>query len=176
MRNAVALILERWSADWREVLASALGAGLAWVLAQRLFGHPGPIFAPISAIICLAPGLPSHTKQSIGLLLGVATGIVVGELSLLVPDEFLLLRIVSACFLAMLVASAYGQSAVVPIQAGVSALLVVAIGPATTGSVRMIDVAVGAAVGLVISVVLTDRHQSLGAKPQSAAGNQRESA
>jgi len=175
MRKALAIILRRWSADWREVLASALGAGLAWVLAQLLFGHPEPIFAPISAIICLAPGLPNHTKQTMGLLLGVATGIVVGELSLLVPDSFLLLRIVSACFFAMLVASAYGQSAVVPIQAGVSAILVVAIGPATTGSVRMIDVAVGAGVGLVISLALADRPRTVAAGPQSAAGNRRNS-
>jgi uncharacterized membrane protein YgaE (UPF0421/DUF939 family) len=175
MRNALAIILTRWSADWRDVLASAFGAGLAWVLAQRLFGHAEPIFAPISAIICLAPGLPNHTRQTMGLLLGVATGIVVGELSLLVPDAFLLLRIVTACFFAMLVASAYGHSPIVPIQAGVSAILVVAFGPATTGSVRMIDVAVGAGVGLVISLVLTDRQQGLGANPQNASCNRRKS-
>ncbi len=173
MKTLVANILARWSADWRDVLASALGAGLAWVLAQRLFGHAEPIFAPISTIICLAPGLPNHTRQTMGLLLGVATGIAVGELSLLVPDAFLLLRIVSACFFAMLIASAYGHSPIVPIQAGVSAILVVAIGPATTGSVRMIDVGVGAAVGLVISLALTDRQQDSGAKPQDAAGSRR---
>jgi uncharacterized membrane protein YgaE (UPF0421/DUF939 family) len=97
-----------------------------------------------------------------GLLLGVATGIVVGELSLLLPDTLPLLRIVLASFFAMLVASAYGQSAVV------------AIGPATTGSVRMIDVAVGAAVGLVISLILTDRQHNNDAKPQRAAGDERD--
>jgi len=79
-------ILGRWSQAWREVLASALGAALAWVLAERLLGHPQPIFAAISAIVCLAPGLPSHTKQTKGLLLGVGTGIVVGELILTLPD------------------------------------------------------------------------------------------
>jgi uncharacterized membrane protein YgaE (UPF0421/DUF939 family) len=153
MRKIIAKILARWSADWREVLASALGAGLSWVLAQRLLGHPEPIFAAISAIICLSPGLPSHTRQTMGLLLGVATGIVIGELSLALPDN-VPMRMILAPFFAMLVASAYGQTAVVSIQAGVSAILIVGFGPAMAGSVRLIDVVIGAAVGLFLSQIL----------------------
>jgi uncharacterized membrane protein YgaE (UPF0421/DUF939 family) len=164
----VAKILERWSEAWREVLASALGAALSWFLAQRLFGHQQPIFAAISAIVCLSPGLPSHTKQTVGLLLGVATGIVVGELSLALLDDIPLLRITLAAFFAMFVATSYGQAAVVPIQAGVSAILVVAFGPAMTGSVRMIDVAVGAAVGLSFSQVLLTPDPSSRAKERLA--------
>lgn len=150
-----ARILGRWSHAWREVLAAALGAALSWFLAERLLGHPQPIFAAISAIVCLSPGLPSHTKQTGGLLLGVATGIVIGELSLALPDGIPLLRITLAAFFSMIVAASYGQPAVVPIQAGVSAILIVAFGPATTGSVRMADVAVGAAVGFLFSQVLS---------------------
>jgi hypothetical protein len=74
-------ILVRWSDAWREALAAALGATLSWLLAELLLGHPQPIFAAISAIVCLSPGLPSHTKQTEGLLLGVATGIVIGEVT-----------------------------------------------------------------------------------------------
>jgi uncharacterized membrane protein YgaE (UPF0421/DUF939 family) len=59
-----------------------------------------------------------------------------------------------AAFFAMIAAASYGQLAVVPIQPGVSAILVVALGSATTGSVRMADVAIGAAVGFFISQVL----------------------
>ena len=158
MRKIIAKILARWSADWREVLASAFGAGLSWVLAQQLLGHPEPIFAPISAIICLSPGLPSHTRQTMGLLLGVATGILIGELSLALPDN-VSMRMILAPFFAMLVASAYGQAAVVSIQAGVSAILIVGFGPATAGSVRLIDVVVGAAVGLFLSQILEIANQ-----------------
>jgi uncharacterized membrane protein YgaE (UPF0421/DUF939 family) len=165
MTTLAAKVLTRWSKDWREVAASALGAGLAWELARRLLGHPEPIFAPISAIICLAPGLPSHTRQTVGVLLGVATGIAVGELSLALPGDFPLLRMVAVPFLAMLVASAYGHLPVVPIQAGVSAILVVTLGPATNGSVRMIDVAVGAGVGLLISQLLFGRIKAAEPKP-----------
>ena len=77
----VARILVRWSDAWREALAAALGATLSWLLAELLLGHPQPIFAAISAIVCLSPGLPSYTKQTEGLLLGVATGIVIGEVT-----------------------------------------------------------------------------------------------
>ena len=146
-------IFVRWSEAWREALASALGAALSWFLAERLLGHPQPIFAAISAIVCLSPGLPSHTKQTMGLLLGVATGISIGELTLAFADTMPLLRIGLAAFLAMIVAASYGQLAVVPIRAGVSAILVVTFGSATTGSVRMADVAVGAAVGFLFSQV-----------------------
>jgi len=162
----IARIFLRWSEARREALASALGAALSWFLAERLLGHPQPIFAAISAIVCLSPGLPSHTKQTGGLLLGVATGIVIGELTTalsdnipLLSDNIPLLKIALAAFLAMIVAASYGQSAVVPIQAGVSAMLVVAFGSATTGSVRMADVAVGAAVGFLFSQVLSAADQ-----------------
>jgi uncharacterized membrane protein YgaE (UPF0421/DUF939 family) len=151
----IARIFLRWSEAWREALASALGAALSWFLAERLLRHPQPIFAAISAIVCLSPGLPSHTKQAGGLLLGVATGIVIGELTTALPDNIPLLKIALAAFLAMIVAASYGQSAVVPIQVGVSAMLVVAFGSATTGSVRMADVAVGAAVGFLFSQALS---------------------
>ena len=83
-------ILRRWSQDWREVFASALGAGLAWLLAQRFLGDAQPVFAAVSAIVCLSPRLPSHLKQTYGLLLGVGTGIVIGELSLALPGDMLL--------------------------------------------------------------------------------------
>ena len=144
-------IVGRWRVAWRDALASAVAAILSWVLAQHIFGHSQPIFAAITAIVCLAPGLPSHGKQVLGLLIGVATGIVVGEWSLFLPDTIPLMRIGVAAFLAIFISTSYGLPAVVPIQAGVSAILVLAFGPATAGSVRMLEVALGSAVGLVFS-------------------------
>jgi uncharacterized membrane protein YgaE (UPF0421/DUF939 family) len=149
-----ARFFERGSDAWREALASALGAALSWVLAQQLLGHQQPVFAAISTIVCLSPGLPSHTKQTMGLLLGVATGIVIGELSLVLPNDIPLFRITLAAFLSMIVAASYGLTAVVPIQAGVSAILITVFGPAH-GPNRMLDVAVGAAVGLLFSQMLS---------------------
>ena len=153
-RRLVRTIGARWIENWRDAMASAVAAGLAWLLAQHLFGHPRPLFAAISAIVCLSPGLPSHFRQALGLLIGVAIGIVVGEFGLLIPDTMPLLRLAFVSFVAIVVAGFLGLPPVVPIQAGVSAILVLALGPATAGSVRMLDVAVGAALGLFFSQIL----------------------
>ncbi|MBL8667293.1 MAG: aromatic acid exporter family protein [Rhodospirillales bacterium] len=153
-RRLVRTIAARWGENWRDAMASAVAAGLAWLLAEHLFGHPKPLFAAISAIVCLSPGLPSHFRQALGLLVGVAIGIVVGEFGLLIPDTMPLLRLAFVSFVAIIVAGFLGLPPVVPIQAGVSAILVLALGPATAGSVRMLDVAVGAALGLFFSQIL----------------------
>lgn len=148
----------RVAARLRGALADAVGATVAsvvaWELAKLLFGHPHPVFAAVSAIICLAPGLPNHGRQAVGVILGVTTGVVVGELALLMPDTIPTLRVSAATFGAILIAAAYGQGPVVPIQSGVSALLVLAMGPEYAGTVRMLDVACGTAVGLLFSQIL----------------------
>jgi uncharacterized membrane protein YgaE (UPF0421/DUF939 family) len=50
-------------------------------------------------------------------------------------------------FVSMTAASSFGLGPVVPIQAGVSVLLVLTLGPETAGYTRMLDVLIGAAVG-----------------------------
>lgn len=150
----------RLAIAWRDAAASAVAAGIAWILAVWLLDHQHPVFAAVTAIVCLSPGLPSHGRQAVGLMLGVATGIVVGELALLLPEGLLvpeglsLLRLALATFFSMLLAASFGMAPVVPIQAGVSAVLVLALGPESAGLTRMEDVAVGVAVGLAFSQVL----------------------
>ncbi len=137
-----------------DALAATVAAALAWGIAKAAFGHPHPVFAAVTAIVCLAPGLPNHGRQAAGLALGVTTGILVGEAALLIPDIAATLRIGLASFVALMIASGYGLIAVVPIQAGVSALLVLALGPESAGLVRMLDVACGTGVALLFSQVL----------------------
>ncbi|MCU1729865.1 FUSC family protein [Pseudomonas sp. 7P_10.2_Bac1] len=150
----IARIKFRWTTAWRDALASAIAAALAWILAKHFFGHIHPVFAAISAVVCLAPGLPSHGKQAIGLMVGVATGIIIGEAALWLPDGYPLVRIGFATFSAIAIAALYGLAPVVPIQAGVSAVLMLAVGPESAGVVRMLDVLVGAGVGLMFSQIL----------------------
>src|SRR5580765_5190938 len=80
------ILCDRWRSAWREVAAATIAALLAWVVAQKLFGHPHPIFAAVIAIVALGPGIASHRKQAWGLVLGVATGILVGEIALFIPN------------------------------------------------------------------------------------------
>lgn len=145
----------RVRASFRDAAAAGAASILAWVLAQHLFGHQSPVFAAVTAMVCLAPGLPSHRGQATGLVVGVATGIAVGEVLLwLLPDTLPLMRLGLCAFSAILIAAAWGLAPVVAIQSGVSALLVLSLGPVTAGPVRMLDVMTGAAVGLFFSQVL----------------------
>jgi uncharacterized membrane protein YccC len=154
LKSLALKIAERWRGTWRNAVVSGIAAALAWTLAQRLFGHPQPLFALITAMVCLAPGLPSYHVQAMGVLLGVATGVIVGELALFLPDAFPLLRIAVTACVAILVAVSYGFPPVVPIQAGVSSVLVLTFGPVTAGTARLLDVALGAAIGLLFSQLL----------------------
>ena len=156
----IRLSLERMNGAWRDALATAIAGALAWLLANWLLGHPHPVFAIVTAIVCLAPGLPNHGRQATGLMLGVAIGILMGELALQIPETMLeaeplaLLRMSAAVFLSILIASVFGLPAVVPIQAGVSAVLVLAMGAENAGWHRMEDVIVGAGAGLLFSQIL----------------------
>lgn len=144
----------RWATSWRDALASTIAGLMAWGISVHLFGHTHPVFAAISAIVCLSPGLPSHGRQAVGLMVGVTTGIIVGELVWMLPDTYPLVRMAVAIFGAMVAASSFGLSAVVPIQAGVSVVLVLTTGPASAGMVRLIDVGVGVGIGLAFSQIL----------------------
>ncbi len=138
----------------RDALAASLGAMLAWEISHYLLGHPKPVFAAVTALVCLAPGLPSHLRQIGGVVLGCAVGIVIGEMAWLLPDHIPLLRLSLASLVALSLASMLGQSPVVPIQAGVSVVLVLSMGPSIAGEIRLMDVLVGAAVGLMFSQII----------------------
>lgn len=154
MGGLAARVAARLRGALGDAAAATLASAIAWELSKLVFGHPRPVFAAVTAIICLAPGLPNHGRQAIGVILGVVTGVLVGEAALLLPDTIPTLRVSAATFGAIMIATAYGQPAVVPIQAGVSALLVLAMGPEYAGTVRLLDVACGTGVGLLFSQVL----------------------
>jgi uncharacterized membrane protein YgaE (UPF0421/DUF939 family) len=145
--------IERVKAAFTRVVASAAAAALAYWLARVLLGQHQPIFAAITAIICLAPGILNHFRQSLNMLVGVSVGIVVGELIFLIPHDLGEIGMALAVFVAMLLGSALSTVPVVPIQAGASALLVILMGPQYAGLARFLDVIIGVATGLAFAVV-----------------------
>ena len=57
---------------------------MAWVLAQVVLGHAQPVFAPSAAVVALAASVGGRGTQAAEMLVGVAVGVVVGELLVLV--------------------------------------------------------------------------------------------
>ncbi|MFT3690259.1 FUSC family protein [Paenirhodobacter sp.] len=141
-----------------DALATAVAVAIAWALARWLAGHERPMFAVVTCVICLAPGLANHGRQALAMLMGVFTGIAVGELSLLVPIGHdyapAVLRLSVVTFLAITGGALWGQGPVTAIQSGVSALMVLTMGPVAAGPERLIDVGIGTAVGLMFSQIL----------------------
>ncbi|WP_343313653.1 FUSC family protein [Brucella sp. BE17] len=154
MHRRVNKIVQQWSVSWRDALVASCAGGVAWLIAQWLLGQPLPIFAMVTAVICLAPNLPNHAKQAVSVMIGVTTGVVIGEVSLLLPDTIPVLHMSAVTFIAMVLATTFGLAPSIAIQSGVSALLVMVMGPQVAGVTRLLDVAVGAGVGLLFSQVL----------------------
>ena len=147
-------ILQHWRRALRETAEAAGAAGIAWWIGTLLFGADHkPVFAAIAAVVCLAPGLPSHSVQALGMLIGVMAGIGFGQLAAhYVPggDPFLLS---ASVFAAMMLATTVAVRPIIGIQAGASAVIVIA--DDTTGSfVRFGSAAIGGGIALLFSQVL----------------------
>lgn len=141
-----------------EAAVCSIAVALAWTMSHIFTGHANPMFAVMTTVVCLAPGLPNHLRQSVGMLMGVGTGMLLGELSLLVPLggdlSAIAARMGIVTFLSIVVASLWGQGPVVAIQSAISALLVLAMGPVMAGAERLEQVIIGTIIGLAFSQVL----------------------
>ncbi len=144
--------LERLRLSWRSVLQAGVAAGLAWLFATEVLGHPDPFFAPVSAIITLGLTVSQRGRRAVEVAIGVAVGIAVGDLLVLaigVGAGQLTIVVMLATSLAILLGS--GQMFVT--QAAVSAALVATIQPPTDGVTfaRFIDALAGGTIALIVS-------------------------
>ncbi|RCL01022.1 MAG: Fusaric acid resistance like protein [Candidatus Tokpelaia sp. JSC188] len=141
-------------ANWKDALYAGVAAGISWFISLDLLNHSHPIFAAMSALICLAPGQPDHRRQAIYVLIGVMTGVLIGEVTLLLPPMPTEVRIALVGFIGLLITSSYATIPAIIIQAGVSAIMLFAMGTEVAGFTRVTDVIVGTGVGLIFSQIL----------------------
>jgi uncharacterized membrane protein YgaE (UPF0421/DUF939 family) len=140
------------------VLQAAMASALAWFVAHRVLGHAQPFFAPIAAAIAMSTSRVQRSRRIAQMVSGVLLGIVVGDgLRSLLGGSTLALGVI--VFLTMVVALAlgvgfFGDGMMFPNQAAASAILVVTLHKAGTGSERAVDAIVGGAVAYVIGVGL----------------------
>src|SRR5580704_455861 len=136
--------------NWLPIVQTAAAAALAWLLANVVFGHANPVFAPIAAIVSLGATRGQRARRAVELMLGVAVGITSGDLltTLIGVGVWQLAVIVG---LAMAAAVSLGAGLLMLSEAGVSATLVATVQATTSGfpPARLVDVLLGGAVALV---------------------------
>jgi uncharacterized membrane protein YgaE (UPF0421/DUF939 family) len=134
---------------------AGLAAGIAWWIAHDLIGHPRPFFAPIAAVIVLNVSVGQRLRRAIELVLGVAVGILVGDLLIYFIGTGPWQIGLSVAF-AILAAVFLGGSATVIGQAASSAVLVATLAPPQGGVYysRFVDALVGGVVGVLVIALL----------------------
>jgi uncharacterized membrane protein YgaE (UPF0421/DUF939 family) len=137
------------------ILQCAVAAGLAWVVATEVLGHPQPFFAPVAAVICVGVTLGQRLRRLAELVVGVGVGIGVGDLiiSVIGSGPWQLSLVVA---LAMTAAVLLDRGQLIALQAGSSAVLVATLLPPSGagGMARMLDALTGGALGIATVALL----------------------
>ncbi|GAA4773494.1 aromatic acid exporter family protein [Actinomycetospora chlora] len=137
------------------ILQCALAAGLAFLVARDVVGHPLPFFAPIACVLVLGVSVVNRLRRSVELAVGVSVGVAVGDLIVVVigPGWWQISVVVG---LALLAALLFDVGALLLNQAAVSAVLVATLQPPGTTAAfsRWIDTLIGAAIGLATAATL----------------------
>lgn len=147
--------LERLRLSWRSVVQVSVAAGLAWFFATDILGHEGAFFAPVAAIITLGLTISQRGRRAVEVAIGVALGILVGDLIVLgIGVGAGQLTVVVT--LAMALALFLGSGQMLATQAAVSAALVATIQPPTDGFTfdRFFDSLSGAVIALIVNALL----------------------
>jgi uncharacterized membrane protein YgaE (UPF0421/DUF939 family) len=146
------------------VVQTAAAAVIAWYVAVLLLPDPRPAFASIAAVIAVGAAHGERTGRAIQLVAGVVLGITVATLLLDVIGtgawQMGVLVIV-----AMGAAVALGAPEMVVVEAGVSAILLVALDPGAAEGFspnRIIEGIIGGATALAVSATFFPPDPTLG--------------
>ena len=137
------------------VLQCSIAAGLAYLVARDVVGHPQPFFAPIACVLVLGVSLTNRLRRSVELAAGVTVGVAMGDLIIAVigPGWWQISVVVG---LTLVTALLFDVGALLLNQAAVSAVLVATLQPPGTTAAfsRWIDTLIGAAIGLAMAATL----------------------
>ncbi|MDN5569840.1 MAG: FUSC family protein [Propionibacteriaceae bacterium] len=156
--------LRRMRGSFVPILVAAGGASLAWLVAERLFGHDSPIFAPIAAWVCLGFKADREPRKVAELGVGASVGVLIGELLTRIVEpgwwQIGLVLILAACFGRLV-----DRGDLTTMQAGVNGVVIVgmsgwAAAQGGGGQSRWVEALVGVSVAFVIAVLLP-RHPAI---------------
>ena len=154
-RSRPSIMLARVRANVWWLAQAAIATAVAWILAQQLFGHELPIFAPVAALISVSASLGQRRRSAVEMVIGIALGIGIADalVALIGTGPAQIAAVVCG---AMVVVIAFGGSTVLVGEAAASALLVVTIQLPGTGlsGVRFLDSLLGGMVALAVTALL----------------------
>lgn len=142
---------------WRTLIRLGMGTGLVYFFATQAFDHQQPFFAPIACIIVLIAGAGLRGRTSFELVLGVAIGVLVGELLILGIGRgtWQMALIVT---LTVVIGTLLDLKGLALTQSATSSVLLAAVLPvAGTGNpavTRFLDALLGGAVGLAMILLI----------------------
>jgi uncharacterized membrane protein YgaE (UPF0421/DUF939 family) len=144
--------IDRLRVNGWSVVQSAVAASAAYFLAVLVLGHERPFFAAIAAVVCLGVTLGERVKRAVELVFGVAFGLMVADLLVLVLGTGVA-QIGVVVLLAMAAAVFFGGGPLLVNQAAISALLVVVLQPpdAVFSPARFLDALVGGGIALAVN-------------------------
>ena len=153
-RTSLSERLERLASKRFQIAQCAIAAGVAWLVASDLLGHPTPFFAPIAAVVSLGTSYGQRLRRVVEVTLGVAIGVLVADLLVLWLGSggWQLVLIVA---LAMTIAFLLDGGQLFVTQAAVQSIVVstLIVNPGDA-LVRWTDALVGGAVALVAATVV----------------------
>lgn len=149
--------LHRVRRSWRLLLRIALATGGAYGIATHVFGHQQAFFAPIAAVIALTAGVGRRQRVVFELVLGVAFGVLVGELLILAIGRGAW-QIALVASLTTVVAMLFNLRGLALTQAINSGLLLAAVvplpGAANPALTRFLDALIGGLCGFLAVLIL----------------------
>ncbi|MEU5825396.1 FUSC family protein [Streptomyces sp. NPDC047803] len=134
----------------------AVAAALSWWIADDLIDHHVPLFAPIATLVALNTPLGGRGSNTVRVLVGVITGVVVGDLAYALLGHGTA-AFGLAVFAALLITLILDGERITMAQAAVGAVICVSAGR-QAGTNRVLDALVGGAVALVFSQLLFPVH------------------
>ena len=139
---------------WWRIVQVSLAAGLAWLIATRVFGFETPFFAPISVVLILGLAIERRGNRAFEVALGVALGVGIADLIVLGTGTgtWQLMLVIA---LAMASAVLSGGGVLLVNQAAISGVLVATL-PAPDMAVsveRFVAALIGGAIALAANAV-----------------------
>jgi uncharacterized membrane protein YgaE (UPF0421/DUF939 family) len=143
--------VERLELAARSIVQIAVASTAAWIFAAEVFGHPRPIFAPISAVVVLGLSVGQRIERAVELALGVAVGLGMADLIIRLTGVGAW-QIALIVLLSTSVAVLLGSGQLFASQAAISGILVATLPPGSSPSFgRFFDSLAGGIIAIAVS-------------------------